>query len=369
MILSPSADPGLGDRPARQPTSHFRQQRVIAQRAWQHPRTRAVAVIAQLTALALATWLLVVPRIRQAGSPFTVVLDIDSGWIVLAIAAELASLVAYTLTTRVILLPSTRPNLGQILRIDLSSIALTHCLPSGGAAGAVLAWRLLTSAGVPSGQAATAKLGQGILATAVLQVLLLVAFCAGLPTSGLGRWNTAPAVLCVISLTFMLLAVVAFRRPRIRAICLRGLQAVPRCGERLTTAARAAYRRQRIDQFADTILSARVIALATTFAAANWLLDATALWAAIAAYGHPAGIEGLATAIAIQTFAAWLPVTPGGLGLADGVMIPALTAFGASATSAVLGVLTWRVIAYWLPMPLGALSYGSMRFLRVGRIR
>jgi uncharacterized protein (TIRG00374 family) len=326
-------------------------------------------VTAQLGALALAIWLLIVPRVHQAGAPLRMLLDIDSGWIVLAIVAELASLTAYALTTRAILPSATRPGLGRVLRIDLSSIALTHCVPSGGAAGTVLSWRLLAAAGVPSGQAAAAKLAQGLFATTVLQVLLLCAFCSGLPTTGLGRWNTAPAALCLIVLLVVLVVALSLRRPGVRAACRRAVRSLPRFGQRLADSAGHVYRRHRIDQLAASFRSRPVMLRAAVFTAANWALDAAALWAAVAAYGHPVAVEGLATAIAIQTFAAWLPITPGGLGLADGMMIPALTAFGASGTSAVLGVLTWRVIAYWLPMPLGALAYGSLRLGRDGRRR
>jgi hypothetical protein len=63
----------------------------------------------------------------------------------------------------------------------------------------------------------------------------------------------------------------------------------------------------------------------------------------------------------VQALAAWLPITPSGLGISEAVMIPALIAFGSPRSAAVLGILTWRVLAYWLPIPLGALAFGSLR--------
>ena len=59
-----------------------------------------------------------------------------------------------------------------MLRIDLSTIALSHCVPGGGAAGTALGTRLLTRAGVPTADALFAKLAQGIGSAVMLQAHL-----------------------------------------------------------------------------------------------------------------------------------------------------------------------------------------------------
>ena len=61
-----------------------------------------------------------------------------------------------------------------------------------------------------------------------------------------------------------------------------------------------------------------------------------------------------------------LPITPSGLGVVEGVLIPAVVSLGASASVALLGVLTWRLVQFWLPVPLALLTYIS---LRVGVLR
>jgi uncharacterized membrane protein YbhN (UPF0104 family) len=58
---------------------------------------------------------------------------------------------------------------------------------------------------------------------------------------------------------------------------------------------------------------------------------------------------------------AMLPIRPGGLGVVEGIMIPAIVAFGAGVPVALLGVLTWRLLQYWLPIPVAMLTYGSLR--------
>jgi uncharacterized membrane protein YbhN (UPF0104 family) len=56
-----------------------------------------------------------------------------------------------------------------------------------------------------------------------------------------------------------------------------------------------------------------------------------------------------------------LPITPGGLGIVEGVLVPAAVAFGAPASTALLGVIGWRLLQYWLPIPLSLVAYLSLR--------
>jgi uncharacterized protein (TIRG00374 family) len=52
---------------------------------------------------------------------------------------------------------------------------------------------------------------------------------------------------------------------------------------------------------------------------------------------------------------------PGGLGGVEGGMIGAFAAFGVEFNLAVLAVLTYRGIAFWLPTVPGALAYLQLR--------
>ena len=52
---------------------------------------------------------------------------------------------------------------------------------------------------------------------------------------------------------------------------------------------------------------------------------------------------------------------PGGLGGVEGGMIGAFAAFGVDFNLAVLAVLSYRAISFWLPTPLGAVAYLQLR--------
>jgi hypothetical protein len=56
-----------------------------------------------------------------------------------------------------------------------------------------------------------------------------------------------------------------------------------------------------------------------------------------------------------------LPISPGGLGVIEGVLIPSLVGFGAARSVALLGVVSWRLFNFWAPIPVAGLCYVSMR--------
>jgi uncharacterized protein (TIRG00374 family) len=328
---------------------------------WFRRHTRGIGMFAQVLALVLVTWLLVVPQLHGSMHSLHLLFHVGNSWILLALGAELASLCFYTLLTRAMLPRQTRPPLHRVMRIDLSAIALGHCLPDGGAAGTALSWRLLIAEGVPSSQAAFAKVAQGLGSAIVLQGLLLASYAVGFTISGFSRWEVLPAAGAVIILALAALIVFGVRRVGLRRRVGRVVRRIPWCGPRLARLLAGIYRRHLVDQLRSVVSDRRALLLTVSWACANWAFDALALWASLRAYGSGVGLEALAVVFGVQALAAWLPITPSGLGISEALIIPALIAFGSQRSAAVLGILTWRVLAYWLPIPIGALAFGSLR--------
>jgi uncharacterized membrane protein YbhN (UPF0104 family) len=57
-------------------------------------------------------------------------------------------------------------------------------------------------------------------------------------------------------------------------------------------------------------------------------------------------------------------ISPGGLGVNAGILIPSLVGFGTVSTTAVLTVVSWRLFEFWAPIPAGGLAYLSLRVQR-----
>jgi uncharacterized protein (TIRG00374 family) len=100
---------------------------------------------------------------------------------------------------------------------------------------------------------------------------------------------------------------------------------------------------------------------AAVFAVTNWLLDASCLYACLLAFGDRASPGLVLTAYGFASLLGLLPITPGGLGIIEGTLIPLLVAFGVAAPVAVLGTLTWRLFQFWLPVPAGGLCYLGLK--------
>jgi uncharacterized protein (TIRG00374 family) len=91
-----------------------------------------------------------------------------------------------------------------------------------------------------------------------------------------------------------------------------------------------------------------------------WAFDIAVLWASFKAFGHPPSIGVIVMAYFVGTLANALPL-PGGIGGVDGGMIGAFLAFGVDPATAVLAVLSYRAIAFWLPTAPGLVAYFQLR--------
>lgn len=327
---------------------------------------RAVRMVAQLTALGLAIWLLVVPQLRGSAGSLHLLARFDNLWLPAALCAEIGSLTAYTLATRVMLRRSIRPAYPRIMCIDLSSIAIGHCLPDGGAAGTALAWRMLVDEGVPGGDAAFTKFAQGLASALTLYGLLLTALVSGGAITGFTHWSVPLIGLASALVIGMVSLAIAVRRPGVRVAADGWVRRVPRIGARSADRMSSFYDRHLEEPIRNATREPRRLISVAAWSALNWSLDAFALCASLRACGAHVGLEALAVAFGIACFGTWLPITPSGLGVSEGLMIPALIAFGAPRIPAVLGVLTWRAIAYWMPIPIGAAAYSAHQ---IGRRR
>ena len=84
------------------------------------------------------------------------------------------------------------------------------------------------------------------------------------------------------------------------------------------------------------------------------------------AFGAHVSPIDLLVAYGLANILAVIPITPGGLGVVEFISISTLTGFGVAGGAATAGVLCWRLVNFWLPIPFGGIAYLS---LRLGRTR
>jgi hypothetical protein len=105
----------------------------------------------------------------------------------------------------------------------------------------------------------------------------------------------------------------------------------------------------------------RQLARAFFFASANWLFDAASLFVFLGAFGRWVDPVALLVAYGVANIAAAIPFTPGGLGVLELTLIGILVGFGPPRAIVILGVVAWRLVNFWLPIPVGGASYLSLR--------
>lgn len=306
-------------------------------------------------AFALVVHLFVLPQIGGARNALSVLGTINPILIALAVALEGGALLAYARLTQRLLPVEHRPTLPVAFGAVMASTAVNHVVPGGAAATAAANYRLLGRAGVPADSLGFAIGMQAIGSAVVLNVLLWLALVVSIPTSGFNPIYATAAGAGAILIAAFSFAIISMRRGRDQ-FAMRAASAVcrlPRVDEAHVRSTIVGLAGQLDLLFEDRKRLKDVLGLA----AANWLLDAAALWVALSAFGSPPGFDGLLVAYGLANVMAALPISPGGLGVVEAILIPTLVGFGTPATQASIGVVAYRLVNFWLPIPVGALSY------------
>jgi len=249
--------------------------------------------------------------------------------------------------------------LSRLFRIDLTAAAVAHVIPAGTLGTAALGFRLFTNEGISGNDAGVMMAAKGVGSTVVLNVLLLGSLVISIGLSGFrATYGTITIVGTIVLLGAAALIVGVARGGGLASRALRviGDKTPGLSGDRLEQAVLKAR-----DSFALLARDRRVMTWALVWASLNWLLDAASLWCFVAAFGSLINPVELFAAYGIGNVAGALPITPGGLGVVDSITPVLLVGFGATSSVATLGVLGWRVVNFWLPIPTGAAAYVSLK--------
>ena len=320
-------------------------------------RKRMIRTVQAVIALFLLNYV-AVPQLAGLRRAVTKLSEVNGVMLVAGLAFELAALLAYSQFTRVALSPS-EIRLSTILRVQMSTKAVTNLVPGGSAAGSALGYRLLTLAGVDSAGAGFALATAGLGSAVVLNLLLWLTLLVSIPLSGVNPIYVTTALVGIFLLgafgaVVVLLVKGADRAERIVRSLARHFSFLD--PERVSGIMRRFGERIRALGAHPALLRKLVF-----WSALNWLLDAASLWMFLRAFGEWVRPDSLFVAFCVANVSAAIPLTPGGLGVLDLALSSMLAFFGVAATTVTLGVPTYRLAAFWLPIPLGTLTYLSLR--------
>jgi uncharacterized protein (TIRG00374 family) len=326
------------------------------------PRSRSVASRTLRGSIKLVLFLFVfvffgLPAITNARDALHRLSSVEPILLLVGVGLELLSLVSYSQLTRVALPPHS-VSMPSLTRIQVTTRALTNVVPGGSAAGSALGYRMLTLAGVRGADAGfalvTVALGSAVALNAILWVTLLVS----IPAAGFRPIYVTMALIGVLILgafAGMILGLIRGEHQAERFVRAIGRRVRFLDEDRLADVVNRLAERLR-ELLADRQLLSRL----GVWALFNWLLDAAALWVFLRAFGATARVDSLLVAFCVANISAAIPLTPGGLGVLDATLVAMLALFGYG-NAAGLAVPSYRLAQYWLPIPLGALSYITLR--------
>jgi uncharacterized protein (TIRG00374 family) len=282
-------------------------------------------------------------------------------WFPVLILLEGGSLAALWFLVR-ISLPATRWSAAA--SSQLAGNAASRVLPGGNATGTVVQASMLVKAGQPAGAVATALGSIGLLTTGMLLALPIL---------------TIPAVIIrppparQLQLGLVVSLVVALVLVALGLALLHWDRFVSWVGRVAGHAIHLVRRRTSVSAVADKVVAQRDAVAAAfagrwgrslAYAAANRMLDYAALVAALYAVGARARPSMVLLAYVLALGLALVPITPGGLGFVEAGLTTVLVLAGVSSDQALLGTLLYRLVSFWLPIPVGALAWAGWHLHR-----
>jgi uncharacterized protein (TIRG00374 family) len=320
--------------------------------------------VGRLLLLALIIEYLVVPQLAGPRKVAHLLTEVNPLLLLAGVGLEAGALVCYAQLTRTVLPGEKTLSLFTVQRIQLATLSVSHCAPGGSATGTALGYRLMTQAGLPRSDVGFALAMQGIGSAVVLNTLLWLALIISIPL-----WGFSPLYLTAAGVGVVVLCLVGF----LLLLFTRGEQWV---GVRLERAAGqvpfvdGATLRRFFEEVATRLREVggnrTVLIWAIVWSTANWLLDAGSLAVFVGAFGHWVDPDGILVAYGLANVLAAIPITPGGLGVVEATLTSVLVGFGTPPGVATLGVIVYRLVNFWLPIPLGGIAYLSLQVASPG---
>jgi uncharacterized protein (TIRG00374 family) len=283
-------------------------------------------------------------------------------FVVAAVVAQAVSLACYALLYRRVL-----ASLGARLRfrlaaeVTLASFLVSHVTPFGSATGTLLNVSTLEEEGV-----AASTTGEAIGLTSLVSTVALIAlFGTGLVATA-GRHVSAgylriAGIALVLVLLVLAIALLVGAHPSIAEGVARRAAGWARHVRRSIDPEKVAQTSGRLVRLARSALTGRAFAESYGFASGDLLFDLLSLDLMFLAFRYQPGFGPLAVAYAAANIASAIPVTPGGLGVIEVTLVAITVGFGAPRATAVLAVLGYRLVNYWLPLLPGAVAYIRLR--------
>lgn len=287
---------------------------------------------------------------------------VEWSWVIAAVAAEAASYLAFAAgQSRLLLAGRVRVPAPALNGITLATTAIQSSLPGGVVLATAYQFRQYRRFGADDILA-----GWVVVAMGALSFISLAAIAAAGLALAVGTGSALDLVEVILGIAALAgaLVVVWFKRRWVARHAARAVALWRRAAHHHTEppTTMAARWLERIGAISPSLGD---WGWAATMALGNWIGDCACLAIAFVAVGAGVPWQGLLLAYGAGQLAITLPITPGGLGVVEGSLTIALVTFGGAHDSTVAAVLLYRIVSFWLLLPVGWGCWGIMSL--VGR--
>ncbi len=324
---------------------------------------RLVQTLVIVVVLVAAIYILL-PRLVGIQDALGKLSDASPAWLVVALGFTVLSFLSYVALFRGVVGEHVMHlEWSESYQITMASLAATRLFSAGGAGGIVLTYWALRKAGMERRQTACRMVAFLVLLYAVY-MLALVVFGVLLRNGVLsgehpvGLTIVPAAVAGALIAVFLLIALIPEDVERRLTHFAQGYR-FARFAERLATAPATLARGTRTA--IDFVRNPSRGGLAVLGAVGFWATNIGILWAAFHAYDVHVPLGVVVQGFFIGMVANLFPFAPGGVGAVDAGMIGTFVLFGLPSTEVFAAVLTYRLLAFWLPIPPGIAAFLQLR--------
>lgn len=253
----------------------------------------------------------------------------------------------------------------ELFQTTMVTLFLNQVIPSGGVSGNTYIFHTLTRRGVEGGKVLSLIVTELLTFYAAMEAVMLTLLLTGLT---LYRLPLPQLLVLAIGIAVYLVFAAAVwfvgRRSTLGRV-YRRLSTLPllkRLAGKLKTALPKGTAAREAPPPRE-LLRARSgeLARAVALQVGVLLADVFTVFALFRGLGAPVPFAAAAAGFILTGIVSLLPVSPGALLLYEGSMTYFYTALGAPVSAAVIVTLLFRVLSFWLPMPVGLIIYRRFR--------
>jgi len=273
----------------------------------------------------------------------------------LAVVLQAAALVGYSRVYRAVFaLTGGHLRRREALQISLGAYACMQMLPAGGVVGGIFAARQLTRRGGDRVAAATTVVLFGLVSMGTLASMLSIATIVSALITGSGGIYAIVSV--VLAITFIG-GILVVRTMLSRETWRRWLGSQV---NRLRWKERAPFGGvlEDLERHRYVLHRPRVMIQPVLWSVAAWTAG-IAMFAVLVQAAGGASFTAVLVSFAVAHLLNGVPFTPGGIGLVELGMAGTLIAFGTDPAVASVAVLSYRLVASWLPIAVALAVVGS----------